>query len=204
MSRRVEFQDELAQLFEMRTRWLRNALGGGPPGRIPKFSRETVNRAISRMQETATEALARSAAREALHLRAEPKISWQIGPGKGRTRELKKKEFLRWYKSAVRHRYCIYMYWADAICIYVGQSATGGGRVAAHFMEWWFSQASRIDVYPVRTSGYLPMLECLGIHWLRPKYNKIRAARRKWTRRCRICDLQRDIEVEVRYIFRMR
>ena len=191
-------------MFDMRTRWLRNALGGGPPGRIPKFSREKVNRAISRMQETATEALARGAAREALRLRADPKIGWRIGPGKGWTRDAKKKEFLRWYKSTVRHRYCIYVFWADSTCLYVGQSTTGGGRVAAHFKEWWFSQASRIDVYPARASGSLPMLECLGIHWLHPKHNKIRAARRRWTRRCQICDLQRDIELEVRYIFRMR
>ena len=71
------------------------------------------------MQETATEALARGAAREALRLRADPKISWRIGPAKGWTRDAKKKEYLRWYKGTVRHRYCIYAYWADSTCLYL-------------------------------------------------------------------------------------
>ncbi len=203
MSKEGDFRRELDALYERRTDWLRNCLSGrrGPP---TKFSRKTVNRAIEKLQSIASDALAKSLARTEFSDRVEDSHRWYNRKRKGHGRDAKKKNFKAWYRAKVRRRRCIYAFWAKDRCLYVGKSVNGGGRVASHFKEYWFGRTTRIDVYAVTGDRDLPILECLGIHRFQPSYNRSKAEEKKWTAKCPLCRLQRDIESELRSIYRLR
>lgn len=203
MSREGDFRRELDALYEKRTDWLRNCLSGRP-GPPTKFSRKTVNRAIERLQSIASDALAKSLARTEFSDRVEDRHRWYNRKRKGHGRDAKKKNFKVWYKEKVRHKRCIYAFWGKDRCLYVGKSVNGGGRIASHFSSYWFNKATRIDVYAVSGDRDLPILECLGIHRFQPSYNKSKAEEKKWTAKCPLCRLQRDIESELRSIYRLR
>lgn len=204
MSNEADFRRELNALYERRTDWLRHCLSGGRPGAPSKFSRTIVNKAIEKLQDIASDALAKNLARSEFSDRVEDRHRWYNRKKKGWGRDAKKTNFKAWYKEKVRHRRCIYAFWAKDRCLYVGKSAKGAGRVAGHFTEFWFGRASRIDVYAVTGDRDLPMLECLGIHRFQPIYNKSKAEEKKWTAKCPLCKLHRDIESELRSIYRLR
>jgi len=203
LSKEADFRRELDALYERRTDWLRHCLSGRP-GPPTKFSRKTVNKAIKRLQEIASDALAKSLARSEFSDRVEDRHRWYNRKAKGRGRDAKKRNFKKWYKTKVRHKRCIYAFWAKDRCLYVGKSAGGGGRVAGHFNEFWFGNATRIDVYSVSGDRDLPILECLGIHGFQPTYNKSKAEEKKWTAKCPLCKLHRGIEAELRSIYRLK
>jgi hypothetical protein len=46
--------------------------------------------------------------------------------------------------------------------------------------------------------------ECLGIHRFQPSRNKVKAESRKWTKKCELCGIHREIEEEVSSIFRLK
>lgn len=62
---------------------------------------------------------------------------------------------------------------------------------------------TRVDVYHFPPRSALPKLECLAAHWFQPKKNKVRPARRKWSKKCPICKVTRSIRREVKQIFRL-
>ena len=203
-SRAGDFRRELDALYERRTDWLRHCLTGGRPGRPPKFSRKTLNEAIRRLQSIASDALATSLAKTEFSDRVEEKHRWLVRNTKGWGRDAKQKTFKQWYRKNVRHRRCIYVFWEEDRCLYVGKSTGGGGRIGSHFREYWFGRATRIDVYTVRGKRDLPILECLGIHRFQPAYNKSKAEEKKWTAKCPLCKLHRDIDAELRSVYRLR
>jgi len=204
MSKEAEFLRQLNDLHAKRTDWLRHCLSRGRPGPPSKFSRKTVNKAIESLQAIASDALAKNLAKTEFFDRVEERRRWHNRKKKGWGRDAKKKNFKIWYRAKVRHKRCIYAFWAEDRCLYVGKSTTGAGRVASHFKEYWFSRATRIDVYAVTLDRDLPILECLGIHRFQPSYNKSRAEEKKWTPKCPLCKLHRDIESELRSIYRLR
>jgi len=57
------FERELNNLFRQRTDWLRRKLGAKGAGKPPKFGRKKVNAGIRRLQEKASDALARKLAK---------------------------------------------------------------------------------------------------------------------------------------------
>ena len=203
VSKEADFRRELDALYARRTDWLRHSIFRGRPGPPTKFSRKTVNRAIKKLQAIASDALASSLARTEFFDRVEERYRWYNRKGKGHGRTAKVKNFKAWYRRKVRHRRCIYAFWAMDRCLYVGKSKGGAGRVASHFTAFWFGQATRVDIYAVTGDRDLPILECLGIHRFQPSYNKSRAEAKKWTAKCPLCKLHRGIEAELRSIYRL-
>jgi hypothetical protein len=204
MSYRVEFSRHLEDLFKRRTVWLRTVIDKKRPGAPQKFARAHVNKAIAEMQELASLALADRLAKREFERLVHEKRSWHPKRGKGRGVDNKRRRFKEWYSNEVATPTCVYVFWNGPKCVYVGRTELGSGRVTAHFEKAWFSAVSRIDIY--MTSGHrgLAALECLATHRFRPTKNKARPAEKKWTSKCPLCKVHRDIESELRQLFRFK
>lgn len=203
MSKKKEFLRELDRLYERRTRWLRSVVGDKRPGPLATFARKDVNEGIAHLQSITSDAFATKLAKQEFAEYAPTKRAWQV---KGHGYERKRELFDTWFeKKFGDHRNCVYVFWGKKRrCIYVGRTYGGKNRPRSHFDKGWFGRVKRIDIYPVRLASQLPKLECLAIHRFWPKENKQRAAREKWTKKCPMCRIHRDIHREVRRIFRLR
>lgn len=203
MSKSAEFRRELTDLFQRRTHWLRAVIQRPRKGAPPKFQRRHVNEAIGRLQDLASAAFAVGLARREFDRSVRFRRSWRATASKGRQFAAKRKHFARWYEDNFGASPCVYVFWEGKTCEYVGRTGRGGARPSSHFEKLWIQGLTRVDVY-TSTARALPALECLAIHRFRPTRNKTRAASRKWTRKCPLCALHRDIDSELRDIFRLR
>jgi hypothetical protein len=200
----VKFRVELNDLFRRRSRWLNDALRGARPGRPAGLNRKILNQSIARMQKLASEALAPELARRSFQSGVRSRRSWHPKRGKGHGRAAKRAAFKSWFRSRFSTGTYVYVFWARKQCVYVGKTTKSGGRIASHFEKHWFSGVTRIDVYHTRGRRGLPALECLAIHRFRPLQNKFKAESRKWTSRCELCSVHRQIRHELDDIFRFR
>jgi hypothetical protein len=191
-------------LFRKRAFRLRSTLDGRRPGAPPAFNRNTVNDAIARLQELASEHFAKQFARDEFGLAVHQRKGWHAKRGKGRGVDAKKSTFEHWYKLHFNSSRCIYVFWSGRQCEYVGKTGSGGSRPSSHFVKFWFGTVTRIDVYATLGNRALPALECLGIHHFRPRRNKSKAETRKWLRKCPLCGAHKEIQGEMRNIFRLR
>jgi hypothetical protein len=156
------------------------------------------------MQRLASDALARDLARAEFDSQVVHKKAFHPKKGKGWGRRAKKASFNSWFDAWFGPGPTIYVFWAKRKCLYVGKTNGNGRRVSSHFEKHWFSAATRIDVYEVSRSRSLTSLECMGIHRFQPTRNRFRAERRKWTRKCPLCRVHKEIESEIRGLFRLR
>lgn len=203
MSRASQFQRELDTLHDRRTDWLRGLLTSRR-GRRAILRRAQVNRTILRLQELYSDARAPSLARKRLSNTAIRKRTWRVTPAKGHMRNQKKTSFKKWYRSKFGKAGCIYVFWQGKRCIYVGRTEKGHGRPTDHFVKNWFPMVKRITVFAVSGRRSLPALECLANHWYKPLKNRRRPGKSKWTTKCPICKMQREIRDEIRSVFRFR
>jgi hypothetical protein len=204
MSTAAQFRRELDRLFRRRTHWLRTLFEGPRPGPRAVLSRRHVRKAIVRLQDLASEAWAQDLARDEFENATEFRCSWHPRRGKGRGTDAKREAFNDWFDENVGPGHCVYVFWRNRHCIYVGKTAGSGRRISSHFDKFWFMLVTRVDVYAVSGKRALPALECLAIHRFQPLRNKFRAERRKWTRRCPLCQFHREIERELQTMFRLR
>lgn len=201
MAKAVQFRRTVDRLFRRRASWLRNALGKPIPGAPPSFGRREREKAIDQLQGLASDSLARKLAKKEFLRSVDKKKSWHV---KGWGRDEKRQLFNGWYEEHIPYRRCIYIFWKGNKCVYVGKTKGGAGRPSAHFEKHWFSGATRIDIYALRGKKSLPALECLAIHRFQPRENKNKAQTAKWTKKCPLCKVHRDIKSELRSIFSLR
>jgi hypothetical protein len=201
MAREVQFKKTLDKLFRQRTYWLRNILGRPTPGAPPKLDKRRIDHVIRELQAIASGSLATKLAKTEFSSSVEKKKRWHV---KGRGREGKRRIFNEWYDKHIPFERCVYVFWNKKKCIYVGKTKRGAGRPSSHFDKYWFNGVTRVDVYALGGKRSLPALECLAIHRFQPKENKQKAQPLKWTRECPLCKVHRDIESELRSIFRLR
>lgn len=204
MAHSAEFRRELNALFERRTYWLLKTVETPSPGSPPSLSRKNVRKTVSRLQEIASAALAHRWARARFKEAVEQKRRWHPKKGKGRGFEAKRSAFKAWYLREIGRANCIYVFWNGRSCVYVGKTTKGAGRITSHFEKTWFQPVSRVDVYRTKGRRNLPALECLAIHRFRPRRNKFRAEERRWTTKCPLCRVHRQIDAELSQIFRLR
>ena len=197
-----KFENALDELFQKRTYWLRSAIGSKKPGHPPKITRKFVNNGISNLQEIASHALANKLAKLEFDKYIRGKRAWHI---KGHGIEKKKSLFEEWFiKEFPNLINCIYVFWGNEKCIYVGRTGIGGSRPSSHFIKFWFKDAKRIDIFPSKSASQTPKLECLAIHHFEPVRNKKKAATKKWTKECPLCVIHKNIEEESRKIFKLK
>jgi len=200
----VAFRRELEALFRRRTQWLRSSVETPHPGRRVSLSKGHVDNAVVRLQELASEVLAEKLARREFELGVRGRRSWHAKRGKGRGVDAKRRSFNQWFDKHLGAGTFVYVFWRRRNCIYVGKTRRSGRRISGHFEKHWFGSVTRVDVYQTTGRRVLPALECLAIHRFQPARNKFKAEKRKWTRRCALCKVHRQINDELRRIFRFR
>jgi hypothetical protein len=202
MSKKGEFTRELDKLYHLRTHWLRSILENTKLSSLRSFNRKELNRGIINLQTIASDSLANKLAKAEFSEHVPSKRTWHV---KGHGRDRKKMLFDRWYKRVVlTHQECVYAFWGKRKCVYIGRTGNGGKRPREHFDKFWFSGVTRIDIYSVNTPSQLPKLECLAIHRFLPVRNKKKASTLKWTKKCPLCKVHKDIQRELRNIFRFK
>ncbi len=202
MSKKNEFHKELIQLFKKRTYKLYNSIGDKTRGPNPEISREKVDSSIKKLQEIASTILAPKLAKEEFEENAGKKRKRKI---KGRGVKEKKTLFKQWYNSVFHNQdHLVYVFWSKRKCIYVGRTGRGGSRPINHFEKHWFGSVTRIDIYPARSKSHTPKLECLARHHFEPSRNKYLPAKAKYTQRCPLCKVHKQIRHELKTIFRLR
>jgi hypothetical protein len=197
------FDRELNGLFHQRTAWLRQKLGSKIVGKRPKFGRKKVNAGIQRLQDIASDAFASKLAKSEFDKYVKSRKDYRI---KGYGRDDKKSEFEWWFtKNFGKTKGLIYAFWGKhKKSIYIGRTGSHGSRPSSHFVKYWFARVKRITIFDIRTKSQIPKLECLAIHHFQPSYNKSKAATKKWTKACPLCETHKHIEDELHDIFRFR
>jgi hypothetical protein len=202
MSHQGKFNRRLDRLYQKRTGWLRTVLTKANPGPVPTLNRKQRERAIARLQEIASDALARKIARRVFQRSVEKKRTWMT---KGWGTEEKRKKFRAWARRKIdKDSGKLYVFWNGKKCSYVGRTRGRGGRPSQHFKRGWFNGTTRIDVYMATTKGQIPRLECLAAHRFLPLRNKVKAAKENWTPKCPLCALHKKIKSELRRIYKFR
>jgi hypothetical protein len=142
-------------------------------GPVPTLTKSQRERAIKRLQEIASGALAKKMARKAFQRSAKNKRSWRT---KGRGTDKKREKFRDWARDKIdRDSGKVYVFGRDKKCRYVGRTKGCGSRPSQHFKMHWFKGTTRIDVYMAPKTGEISRLEFLAAHWLLPSQNKIKS-----------------------------
>lgn len=196
-----EFDEQLRELFERRTHWVRSKIRKPTVGKPPTFSRKNVDAAIDRLDNLVEASLLREHAVVSLSDLYDEKRQWH---SKGWGVEKKRKEFLMWYDAKIANNNCVYVFWAGKKCRYVGRTLNGKNRPQAHFYKKWFPSVTRVDIYHSKTKRDIPKLECLATHRFKPSHSIIKPSSKKWFSRCPICEAQKMIRRDVRSMFRFR
>ena len=198
-----KFEQELDKLFNQRTHWLCNEIGSKKVGKPPDFSRAKVNKGIERLQQIASDAFSSKLAKTEFNRFVSKKKNYQI---RGHGPEDKKNKFEIWFsKHFTNTKGLLYTFWGKGRkCIYVGRTGSHGSRPSSHFDKYWFSTVKRVTIYSINSKSHIPKLECLAIHHFQPSKNKNKAATKKWTKACPLCETHKYIEEELRNIFRFR
>jgi len=152
----------------------------------------------------AEECLARKTWRREAKKHVRQKKQWHAKRGKGRGVEAKRDHFKAWYGKHIDYDNCVYVFWANRKCVYVGRTLKGKGRPHSHFSKFWFSSVTRLDVYATSRAREVAKLECLAIHRFKPTRNKTKAASARGAAKCPICKVQRSIKSDLRGMFSFR
>jgi hypothetical protein len=204
MSLAKAFDRELKSLFERRTAWLHRALGKKQPGRPHEFTKKKVGPKLYGLGEIAAQILVRRRARKDFNRSVDRLRQWHVKRGKGHGVRAKKESFREWYDKKIGHRNCVYVFWAKRDCVYVGRTSRGKSRPVGWFDRYWFSRVTRIDIHTVHRRSEVPKVECLAIHLFDPAENENWPSIGKYTKKCPICKTTKDIDAELKNIFRLR
>ncbi|MDP3024495.1 MAG: hypothetical protein Q8O10_03070 [candidate division Zixibacteria bacterium] len=202
MSHLTAFERKLNQLFLDRTYDLRSKLGLKKCGPKPHPKREKIDKAIQTLQDLASNILASGYAKKEFEENAGRKRGRKIvGRGWKKQKELFEKWFQRDFANQDE---LVYVFWNKNKCLYVGRTGNGGSRPSSHFNRKDMPKITRVDIYPAKSKVHTSKLECLAVHRFGPSVNKNKPSRKKWTKKCPLCDIHRQIEVDLRKIFRIK
>ena len=199
-----KFDSQLAKLFSDRTHWLKSLIRKKVRGKAPHFNRNKVEIGIRTLQKNATEALLHSRLVPSISDLCDQKAQWHPKMGNGRGVKAKIARFKQWYDTKITSAHCVYLFWNNRTCLYIGRTLNGKGRPLSHFEKKWFDKATRLDILAFRTKRDVAMSECLATHKFKPKHSSIKPSRKKWFTRCPICEVNNHIRAEVKQIFRLK
>lgn len=196
-----DFERGMDKLFRRRTGWLHRAIGKKQPGAPPKFTKAKVRPLLERVTQIARSILIQKRGRREFLRSVESKRQWRV---KGFGVEAKKAEFKGWYDREIDGKNCVYLFWSNKGCQYVGRTLHGKGRPVSSFEKFWFRSTTRIDIYTVRVAGLVSKAECLAIDRFNPRHNKNSAARPKYAKKCPVCSTTKKIRQDLKGLFRLR
>src|ERR1041384_116234 len=201
MARLTSFERRLDRLFHDRTYALRSSLGLKRPGPHPKMTRKRIDHSIAALQDLSSSIMAGKIARKEFKENARPKKGRKItGWGWKQQQE----RFENWFKQKFpNQKDLVYVFWNREKCVYVGRTGAGGSRPSSHFNKKW-CHITRVDVYPTGAKSQTPKLECLAVHRFEPSQNNYKPSAKKCTKKCPLCAIHKEIERELRKIFRIR
>lgn len=200
----ISFNKKLNKLFYQRTLWLRKAIDKGNVGRPPIFNRKKISKNINELQNIASECVTHTFAKNEFEKTIDKKKQWRVNKRKGWGWKAKRENFSKWFEANIDFPNCIYIFWSNSKCVYVGRTVRGKGRPQNHFNKNWFYKISRVDIYSTSKASEVPKLECLAIHRFRPKENGMKASIPKWAKKCPVCNLRKQIKSELSKIFRIK
>lgn len=204
MALTTQFERKLGRLFHRRTDWLRKAIGKHRPGRPRGFTRKKVKPKLDELGDLAAKIITGRRAKKEFRRLIADKRQWQTKRGKGWNRHAKKDSFRRWYERHIGSRNCVYVFWSGKTCEYVGRTIRGKGRPAHWFTVFWFHNVTRIDIYTIGRKSEVGKAECLAMHIFDPRQNQNWASFQDYTKRCPICEATKEIDAELKSIFRLR
>jgi hypothetical protein len=180
------------------------AVGKNKPGRPHIFNRKKAGPKLYELGVLATQILVRRRARPEFLRAVEGKRQWHVKRGKGFGIDAKRKRFKRWYEGHIGNKNCVYVFWSNKECVYVGRTSRGKGRPAGWFDRVMFQPVKRIDIYSVRRPTEVPKVECLAVHLFDPAENRNWPSIGRYTKKCPICKATKEIDKELQSIFRLR
>ena len=202
MAHLTAFEKKLDQLFFERTYSLRSKLGLKKRGPKPQLTRKKISKAIEDLQDLTSNILAKGLAKKEFKKNAGPKKARKIV---GRGWKEQKQIFENWFeKKFPDQNELVYVIWNGKKCLYVGRTGTGGSRPSSHFNRKDIPKLTRIDIYPAKSKAYTPKLECLAAHRFEPSVNKYKPSKKKWTKKCPLCAVHKQIKRDLRKIFRFK
>ena len=190
-------------MFSDRVHWLKSAIKK-IQGRPPLSKKSKIDGKIVRLQELASEILIHQIFKKESKSLIKQKKRWHITKNKGWGRTEKKKSFKNWFNKYIDYNNYVYIFWNGKECIYVGRSVAGKTRPQNHFEKYWFNVVTRIDIYSTSQKSQVPKLECLCIHYYKPKININTASKRSYSKHCPICDTKDNIRKEIKSAGRIR
>lgn len=204
MALKTEFERRLNGLFRRRAAWLKSAVGRKAPGPVPAFDAKVAKQETRKLVEIAKELVLKQRGQSEFDGVVDEVRRWHPKKGKGHGVPAKKHAFNDWYPKSVSSPNCIYVFWSGNRCLYVGRTIKGKGRPQSHFEKFWFGKATQIDIFTVHSPSEVPKAECLAMDLYRPKYTKYKASRRRYAKKCPVCSVLKEMEKDLKAIFRLR
>jgi hypothetical protein len=198
-----KFRKKLNDLFESRIHWLKSDIMKMNPGKPPVFTKKTVDKTVSELQEIAFY-IKRKRYNVIFNNIVRQKKQWHTKKGKGWSRDAKIESFTNWFLKNIKFKNYIYIFWDKKKCKYVGRSINGVGRPQNHFKLYWFSYITRIDIYATKKRTDVPRIESLAYYLFKPKENYYKPSIPKWAKACPIRETDNNIRYEVKKIFNLR
>lgn len=202
MARRTGLERLFDELSFRQTHYARRLAGlNGSGGRPLDYNGRVVRQYARKMGVRAEEILVHDHARTGMHEVIEFKRQWRA---KGRGSEGRKLSFRDWYDTRIGHATCVYAFWSNRSCLYVGRTEKGRGRPSIHFEKHWSQRTTRVDVYVPTQARQVVRLECLATHRFQPLRGRVRPANKSYRANCPICDQLKSFRRELRRVFRVR
>ena len=189
------FTRQLKRLYDARVGKILHDVGI-QRGRLKQFTKDFRDRQIEKLGQIATRILIRQGAHRALR-----RITKITSHNFIRPRE-PEEQILAWARK-FRSKPVMYTFWRDGRCVYVGRTEHFSGRLRGHLDNRHTrpGPGTMIKVHVLAGKSQLHKAECLAITLFDPVKNSVKAASRRYSRHCKICNVQKNIRKELRSIF---
>ena len=198
MALRKQFERRLSILLHRRTDRLLGLIKL-KRGRKKDFTKRHREDGILELQELAAKILRKESVGRLLA---------EITSGRRRTMlaghglEEKFRRMCVWAEGSL-HGPIIYSFWQGKRCVYVGKGSSWR-RLRSYRRDVLLQQATSLRVRMISGKSNLAKAECMSIHMYQPTQNVNRSSKPKYSKKCPLCQTNRQIRDELRSLFKMR
>lgn len=194
-----QFTNKLDQLWHRRTAALRAGVVPHGRGKVLGFTKKLREKIVGELLGIATRIIVRRVAKKSLSSIVERRhLHFVAGHGLLKRGD----DLVAWAKRKLDGP-IVYVFWHGKRCLYVGKGLTWN-RLRGYRKSAYLVQATRIQVFQLRSKSLLARAECLAIHMFHPRDNKVKAAKVKWGKACPVCEKHDLVRHDLRGLFKMR